>query len=118
VSEQEKWRLLATAGVLCAPSLGGESFGVVLLEAMASGVPVVASDLPGYRAAVGDRGAALLVAPGDPQALAAALCDALDDPVGADIRAALGRARAGECTMPILATRYLDCYHRSADGAR
>jgi phosphatidylinositol alpha-mannosyltransferase len=118
VSDTEKWRLLATAGVLCTPSMGGESFGVVLLEAMAAGLPVVASDIPGYRAAVGDRGAALLIAPGDPQALAAALCDVLDDPIAADDRGALGRARAGECTMPILASRYLECYRRAADGAR
>ena len=118
VSEHEKWRLLTTAGVLCAPSLGGESFGVVLLEAMASGLPIVASDLPGYRTAVGNRGAALLVAPGDPTALATALRGVLDDPTRADARAALGRARARECTMPVLAARYLDCYRRAVDGAR
>jgi phosphatidylinositol alpha-mannosyltransferase len=116
VSEAEKWRLLASAGVLCAPSLGGESFGVVLLEAMASGLPVVASDLPGYRSAVGDGGAARLVAPGDPEQLATALGEVLADPVRADALAALGEARAGECSVSALVARYLDCYHRAASG--
>ena len=60
------WRArLAGADVLCAPSLGGESFGMVLLEAMAAGCAVVASDLPGYRAGR-RRARAALVPPGDP----------------------------------------------------
>ena len=49
VDDAEKWRLLGEADVLCAPSLGGESFGMVLTEAFASGTPVVASDIAGYR---------------------------------------------------------------------
>lgn len=85
LSEEEKRRRLVAARVLCAPSLGGESFGMVLLEAMAARTAVVASDLPGYRQAAG--GHAQLVAPGDE----AALADALDQnltpdtgPAGAD----------------------------------
>ena len=65
------------ADVYCAPGLGGESFGIVLVEAMAAGVPVVCSDLPGFRAVAGD--AAALVPPGDPTALADALGRVLDD---------------------------------------
>ncbi len=53
ISEEEKVRRLVAADVLCAPSLGQESFGVVLLEAMAARTVVVASDLPGYRDAAG-----------------------------------------------------------------
>ena len=49
VDDAEKWRLLGEADLLCAPSLGGESFGMVLTEAFASGTPVVASDIAGYR---------------------------------------------------------------------
>ena len=49
VDDEEKWRLLGEADLLCAPSLGGESFGMVLTEAFASGTPVVASDIAGYR---------------------------------------------------------------------
>jgi phosphatidyl-myo-inositol alpha-mannosyltransferase len=73
VSEEEKWRLLHQADLLCAPSLGGESFGIVLLEALASGTPVVCSDIPGYRDVVRDDVEGRLVAPGDPAALGEAI---------------------------------------------
>ena len=63
VSEDEKWKLLAEADVLSAPSLGGESFGMVLTEAFASGTPVVASDIAGYRDVVRDRVDGILVPP-------------------------------------------------------
>lgn len=114
VSEADKQRLLATAGVLCAPSLEGESFGVVLLEAMAAGLPVVASDLEGYRAAVGDGDAALLVAPGDAHGVADALIAALDDPPRADALAAAGVERARTMSMPVLASRYVELYHAAS----
>ena len=48
IDDDERDRRMAEASVFCAPSLGGESFGVILLEAMAAGTPVVASDIPGY----------------------------------------------------------------------
>ncbi len=75
LSEDEKLRRLAAADVLCAPSLGGESFGMVILEAMAARTPVVASDIDGYRAAAG--GCAVLVPPGEPTPLADALAGVL-----------------------------------------
>jgi phosphatidylinositol alpha-mannosyltransferase len=75
LSDGEKVRRLVAAQVLCAPSLGGESFGVVLLEAMAARTVVVASDIDGYRDAAG--GHAVLVPPGDVGSLALALVDAL-----------------------------------------
>jgi phosphatidylinositol alpha-mannosyltransferase len=77
VSDHEKAELFRTAGVYCAPGLGGESFGIVLAEAMAAGAAVVCSDLPGFRAVAG--GAARLVPPGDAGALASALRAVLTD---------------------------------------
>lgn len=78
VPEAERLRLLASADLLCAPSLQGESFGLVLVEAMAAGVPVVASDIPGY-ADVLRTTCGLLVPPGDERALAAAIAALLGD---------------------------------------
>lgn len=71
-------RLLSGADVLCAPSLGGESFGLVLAEAMAHGVPVVASDITGYRDVLAP-GCGILVPPGDATRLAQALRAVLAD---------------------------------------
>ncbi len=78
VSDEERSRLLRRADVLCAPSLHGESFGLVLVEAMAEGVPVVASAIPGYRDVLPTR-CGRLVPPGDQVALARALADVLGD---------------------------------------
>ncbi|HEY8217201.1 MAG TPA: glycosyltransferase family 4 protein [Acidimicrobiia bacterium] len=110
VSEDEKARRLRGATVACFPSIEGESFGVVLLEAMAAGTAVVASDLTGYRNVARDRKEARLVPPGDPRALADALRQLLDDP---GERAALverGRRRAAEFSMVHLAEAFLDRY--------
>ncbi len=73
VDDETKWRELEHADVLCAPSLRGESFGMVLTEAFAAGTPVVASDIAGYRDVVSDGVDGLLVPPGDAQALAEVL---------------------------------------------
>jgi phosphatidylinositol alpha-mannosyltransferase len=89
VSEQDKLRELRRAEVLCAPSLSGESFGMVLTEAFAAATPVVASDIPGYRDVAREGLDGLLVPPGDALALAEALRTlALDAPR----RAAMARA--------------------------
>jgi phosphatidyl-myo-inositol alpha-mannosyltransferase len=70
VSDSVLWRHLADAEVLCAPSLAGESFGMVLIEAFAAGTPVVASQIAGYSDVVNDGVDGVLVPPADPQALA------------------------------------------------
>jgi phosphatidylinositol alpha-mannosyltransferase len=75
--EEDIPRAYRAADVYCAPGLGGESFGIVLIEAMAAGAPVVCSDLPGFRAVVGSAG--LLSPPGDAGALAEALRSALTE---------------------------------------
>lgn len=73
VDDDRKQKVIADADVLCAPSLGGESFGMVLTEAFAAGTPVVASDIAGYRDVVEDGENGILVAPGDAVALAESL---------------------------------------------
>jgi phosphatidyl-myo-inositol alpha-mannosyltransferase len=110
ISEEEKERRLRGADVLCAPSLHGESFGLVLLEGMAASTPVVASDLPGYRNVARHDREALLVPPGDPAALAASLTRVLDDPAAARRIVTAGDARAAEFSMEHLAEQYLELY--------
>ncbi len=110
ISEAEKIARLRSCDVFCAPSLGGESFGVVLIEAMAAGSTVVASALDGYRNVATDDRDALLVEPGDSQALAAALGRAVTDrDLSTRLRAA-GARRAEDFAMTRLAERYLEIY--------
>ena len=79
VSEAEKAQMLASVDVYCAPNTGGESFGVILLEAMAAGRPVVASDLPAFRRVLDNGRAGRLFPTGDPVALAGAMREVLGD---------------------------------------
>jgi phosphatidylinositol alpha-mannosyltransferase len=80
VSEEDKARFLHSIDVYVAPNTGGESFGIVLIEAMAAGAPVVASDLDAFRRVLADGDAGELFEPEDPAALAAVLRDLLADP--------------------------------------
>ncbi len=73
VADIDKARFYRTADIFCAPSTGQESFGIVLLEAMAAGLPIVASDIHGYKRVVQRNVTGLLVEPRDPDAIAAAL---------------------------------------------
>jgi len=79
VDDAEKARALRSADVYCAPNTGGESFGIVLVEAMAAGTPVVASDLDAFRRVLADGRAGRLVAVEDSGALAEALIEVLGD---------------------------------------
>jgi phosphatidylinositol alpha-mannosyltransferase len=110
ISEAEKHSRLRGASVFCAPSLHGESFGVVLIEAMAAGTPVVASSLDGYCQVATDDVDALLVPPGDVAALAAALGRVVDDSELSRRLVEAGSARADEFAMAALAARYVDIY--------
>lgn len=110
LSDVEKARRLRAADVFCAPSLHGESFGVVLLEAMAASTPVVASDLPGYHNVARPGVEALLVPPGDAAALAAALEQALAGGPRMDEMVANGDRRAARFSMAHLAERYAELY--------
>jgi phosphatidylinositol alpha-mannosyltransferase len=113
VSERRKLDELAAADVVCAPSLHGESFGMVLTEAFAASAPVVASDIPGYRDVVRDGRDGLLVAPGDALALAEALRRlALDERLRARMALA-ARERAERFAWPYVAAEVLDSYEQA-----
>jgi phosphatidyl-myo-inositol alpha-mannosyltransferase len=112
LSEDEKIARMRAATVYCAPSLRGESFGIVLIEAMAAGTPVVASDIDGYRGVARAGQDALLTAPDDPSALAAGLGLMLDDAELAERYRHAGLARAAEFSMSTLAERYEAIYEQ------
>ncbi|CAN5259509.1 glycosyltransferase family 4 protein [soil metagenome] len=112
----------AAAELFLAPATGRESFGIVLVEAMAAGLPVVASDIPGYREVVRDGVEALLVPPEDAPALAAALGRILDDQELAASLGAAGRMRAEryrwEAVAADVESAYREAIERGARGAR
>lgn len=114
IGELEKLRRLRAADVFCAPSLHGESFGVVLLEALAAGAAVVASDLAGYRDVVRSGVDGLLVPPGDAAALASGITRVLESGGRAGSLAGAGRRRAQEFGMGRLVERYVEIYQRAA----
>ncbi len=112
ISDEEREARMRGCTVYCSPSVRGESFGMVLLEAMASGCALVASDLDGHRNVATDGIDALLAPVGDAAALAKALRRVLDDP---GLRGELvtgGRRRAEQLSMARLAQRYADIYAR------
>ena len=112
ISDAEKAKRLSQADVFCAPSLGGESFGVVLIEAMAAATPIVASALDGYMNVATHEVDALLVEPNDPAALEAALRRILLDQELAHRLVHQGQERATGFSMVQLASTYVDIYRR------
>ena len=110
VSEQRKLAELAQADVLCAPSLSGESFGMVITEAFAATTPVVASDIPGYRDVLRDGVDGQLVPAGDALALAEALRRLALDPATRRRMADAARERAERFAWTHVAGEVLDCY--------
>lgn len=126
IDDRERERRMATADVFCAPSLGGESFGVILLEAMAAGTPVVASAIPGYEKVASEAApdgsvpstpAAELVTPGDPEALGAALARVLGSPQARERLRSAGTDRVARFDMEVLVERYEELYAQVLDRA-
>jgi phosphatidylinositol alpha-mannosyltransferase len=110
VTDEEKWDELEQADVVCAPSLHGESFGLVLTEAFANGTPVVASDIVGYRDVVENGVDGILVPPGDAQALAETLRELYHQP---EVRTAMALAAARNVerfSWPHIAQEVLGAY--------
>lgn len=104
-------RYYRSASVLCAPSLGGESFGVILAEAMAAGTPIVASGIAGYRDVVADGGEGLLVPPGDVPALSDALGRIVADvDLGRDL-GRRGQIKAPRFAWPTVVNQVLATYY-------
>jgi phosphatidylinositol alpha-mannosyltransferase len=110
ISDAEKARRLRGATIYCAPSLRGESFGMVLLEAMAAAVPAIASDIPGYCSVARPDREAVIVPPGDATAWRTALRRLLDDSSQRARLIAAGEQRAHELSMTRLAERFVPIY--------
>ncbi|MFG1634616.1 glycosyltransferase family 4 protein [Pseudonocardia alni] len=117
VDEATKAAALRSVAVFCAPHRGGESFGMVLTEAMAAGAPVLAADLESFRAVLDDGRAGALFPPGDAAALAAALTRLLDDGTARARLAAAGRDRARRYDWPVVASDVLRVYRAAIAGA-
>jgi len=118
VSDEEKRRELARADVLCAPSLGGESFGMVLTEAFAAGTPVLASDIAGYRDVVRHGRDGLLVPRGDVTALAEALRELWLEPDRRRLMGEEAARRAERFAWPRVAGEVLEAYQDAAAVGR
>jgi phosphatidylinositol alpha-mannosyltransferase len=104
---------LRAATAACFPARHGESFGLVLLEAMAAGTAVVATKIPGYEAVARPDREALLVPPGDPSALREALRGLLVSPERRQRFVDAGRERAAEYSMTRLAERFVPVYEEA-----
>jgi phosphatidylinositol alpha-mannosyltransferase len=112
ISDDERSARMRGCTVYCSPSVRGESFGMVLLEAMASGCALVASDLDGHRNVATDGVDGLLAPVGDAAALAKAIRRVLDDDTLREELVAGGRRRADQLSMARLAERYTEIYDR------
>jgi phosphatidyl-myo-inositol alpha-mannosyltransferase len=114
VDEPTKAAALRSVDVFCAPNTGGESFGIVLTEALAAGAPVLASDLDAFRAVLVPSGeaepAGVLFPSGNAAALAERLAALLDDPARRAVLSAAGRARAADFGWPAVAAAVLRVY--------
>ncbi len=110
VSPEELPRYYRTATIFCAPSTGFESFGIILLEAMAAGLPIVASDITGYRTVLQNSTEGILVPPTDDEALARAIAQLLRDPAQRAAMSACGKAKAAQYDWSIIAKRVLAYY--------
>ena len=117
MSYQDLPRYYASADVFCSPATGGESFGIVLLEAMAAGAPVVASDIDGYRDVVAHEQEGLLTTPRDPGAVASAIRRIADSPDLAARLSAAGRETAAGYRWQVIASDVEEYYYQCIEEA-
>ncbi len=118
VSGEDLWTALHGADVLCAPSLSGESFGMVLTEAFAAGTPVIASSIAGYSDVVTDGVDGLLVPPGDPQRLAEELQRVQHDRKRLREMGEAARRSAQRYAWPRVADQVTEVYERAIEAPR
>jgi phosphatidylinositol alpha-mannosyltransferase len=101
-----------TAHIFCSPATGGESFGIVLLEAMASGLPIIASDIPGYNEVVTQGKEGFLVPPKDSSSLAEAIIRLAEDEDLREKMGAYGREKVKEFSWPKIVDSIVNYYNR------
>ncbi len=118
VSEEDLPRYYRTCDVFCAPSTGFESFGIILLEAMAAGKPIVASDIDGYRAVLQDGAEGLLIPSEDVRRLADALICLLKDPALRERMGRQGQAKAHHYSWQRVGQQVLDYYQELLEKKR
>ncbi len=117
VSSSDLPRYYASADVFCSPATGGESFGIVLLEAMAAGAPVVASDIDGYRNVVSHDDNGLLVPARDIRAIAGSIVRVLSDDALSQRLTESGRRTAGRYSWDHVASQVEDYYRHCIEEA-
>jgi len=118
LGDADKASLLRSVDAYVAPHTGGESFGIVLVEAMSAGAPVIASDLGAFRRVLGEGEYGVLVPTGDPSALATALCDLVADPGRRERLAARARVAVRRYDWSRVAGEVLEVYETVRLGAR
>jgi phosphatidylinositol alpha-mannosyltransferase len=117
VSESDKARMLRSVDLYVAPNTGGESFGMILTEAMAAGTPVVASDMDAFRRVLDGGRAGALFPVGDADALAGAIGTLLDEPAGrAELASHAAKVVAG-FDWPAVAARVVEVYATAIEAA-
>ena len=116
ISAEDLLRYYHTADIFCAPATGQESFGIVLLEAMAAGKPIVASNIPGFAAVLAHNVEGLLVPPKDEEALANTLLSLLKDQDLRQQMGSAGRSKAEKHCWASIGQRTMDYYMKILNG--
>lgn len=112
VSEEDKWRWYATCDVYCSPALGGESFGIVFLEAMISGKPVIGTAIPGYKDVLKGKGKQMLVKPGDAKDIVKKLSLLIENVSLQEELRQWGKEEVKQYDLPLVMKQIVSVYER------